>query len=352
MEDTLCNISAFRYHRLPPQVIGFLPPFPDAESDKRRAAFKKHPLIQEVVGTPAHLLFDTRASRSNSSFVCAHLAKHEAPFGSTIDTPLGIKVSSPLYCLLQLAQTLPDIQLLMAMYEFCGSFTVFRPSPLIEEVLAQCEGSLGLESMGWRRVHGSDGKPTGLWSRPPLITVDELKNYAGQIKGLRGCVRFQWAANRVAGITASPFEAQLSILLSLPRSMGGEGMGGFENNARIALSNDARKIAGRTCCYADLLFEKTGSKSPLIIECQGKVAHGGYENLISDSDRATALKQMGFDVMLLTYAQISNRARFDIVRRLVARETGTDYREKNAKELVAEYELRRNLFIDWATLGS
>lgn len=351
MVDILCDISAFRYHRLPPQVIGMLPPFLNVDSVGRRAGFMSHPLIQEIVKTPVHLLFNTRASRSKNSLVRAHLAKHEAPFGSVIDTPLGIRVASPLYCLLQMAQTLPETQLLMAMYELCGSFAVFRPSPFIEDVLTQSGGAANLGRFAWRRVQGANGDLTSLWSRPPLVAVEELQDYAKRVKGLRGCVRFQKAADLVTGITASPFEAQLSILLSLPRRLGGEGMGTFENNARISLSADARKISGKTCCYADLLFEKTGSKRPLIVECQGKVAHESYGSMISDSDRATALKQMGLEVVFMTYAQIVDRARFDVVRRLIARELGIYYREKNAKELAAEDDLRRNLFIDWATIG-
>ena len=350
MENTLCNISAFRYHRIPPQVIGLLPPMPDVEVDKRRLLFAKHPLIQEVVGTPTHLLFETRASRSRASFVRPHLADHEAPFGAIVDTPLGIRVSSPLYCLLQMAQTLNDVQLLMAMYELCGSFTVFRPSAYVEELLTEGGGRLDGE-FAWRRVRSSNGALTDLWSRSPLIALDELRRFADQAQGLRGSVHFRRAAELVTGVAASPFEAQLSILLALPRRMGGEGLGGFENNARIVLSKDAKRISGLTCCYADLLFEKTGNKRPLIIECQGKMAHDSYGSAISDSDRATALMQMDFNVMLLTYQQIANRGQFNIVRKLIAREIGTRLREKNAAELVAEQELRRNLFIDWATIG-
>lgn len=352
MEDILCNISAFRYHRIPPQVIALLPLMPTIETDRRRLEFGKHPLVQEIVSMPVHLLSKTRSGRSSSALVKAHLAKHDAPFGSLIDTPLGIKVSSPLYCLFQLAQTLPEAQLVMAMYEFCGSFTIFRPSPYVEKVLQYAEKECPHIGLDWRRVKGANGRPTDLWSRPPLITIAELQNFAAQLKGVRGYIPFQQATKRVTGVTASPFEAQLSILLSTPRRLGGCGMDRFENNARISLSASARKIAGRTCCYADLLFEKTGDKQPLIIECQGKMVHDNYESAISDSDRATALKQMGYNVMLLTYSQIASARQFAIIHKLIARETGTFYRKKDARELAAETELRRNLFIDWETLGT
>lgn len=351
MEDTLCNISAFRYHRVPPHVLGLLPPVPSIEVDRRRLAFMAHPLIQEITKTPVHLLSKTRAGRSSASAVKAHLATHDAPFGSIIETPLEIRVSSPLYCLFQLAQTLSEVHLLMAMYEFCGSFTIYRPGPWVTQALAQASPGSLAPSQGWRCVTKPDGTPTDLWSRPPLITIEELQGFAKALEGARGSARFARAAKLVTGITASPFEAQLSILLSLPRRKGGEGISCFENNARISLSGSARKIAGQSCCYADLLFEKTGNKQPLVVECQGKVVHDSYASAISDSDRTTALKQMGYNVIPLTYSQIANARQFDVVRKLIAREAGVYLREKSEKEQAAEHELRRNLFIDWETLG-
>ena len=104
-------------------------------------------------------------------------------------------------------------------------------------------------------------------------------------------------------------------------------------------------------CFADLLFDVPNGASPLIVECQGKVVHDDYDSAISDSDRTTALQQMGFTVMPLTYRQISDRANFDTVRRMVARQIGVTYRSKNSKEIRCEIDLRRNIFIDWTTLG-
>ena len=141
------------------------------------------------------------------------------------------------------------------------------------------------------------------------------------------------------------------MLFSTQRCKGGEGFSGFVNNERIPLSTSARRIYGKSTCYADLLFDVPNGASPLIVECQGKVVHDDYDSAISDSDRTTALQQMGFTVMPLTYRQISDRANFDTVRRMVARQIGVAYRSKNTKEIRCEIDLRRNIFIDWTTLG-
>lgn len=72
---------------------------------------------------------------------------------------------------------------------------------------------------------------------------------------------------------------------------------------------------------------------------------------MSDSDRTTALQQMGFNVMLLTYQQIADEKNFEIVKRMLFEEIGLEYREKTERQLDAQRSLRRELFIDWNTLG-
>lgn len=155
----------------------------------------------------------------------------------------------------------------------------------------------------------------------------------------------------MTGVVASPFEAQLSLLLATPRAAGGEGLRSFSNNARIVLSGKAARLAGRYNCYADFLFEETGDKKPLVVECQGRLVHSGADAAMSDSDRATALQQMGFNVMLLTYQQIADEKNFEIVKRMLFEEIGLEYREKTERQLDAQRSLRRELFIDWNTLG-
>lgn len=351
MEDILYGISAFRYHRTPSQVRALLPCIPQKESDKRREAFKKHPLVCEITGLPAHLMVRSRSEMTGARSVKSHLMTGSLPFGSVKETEFGLSVSSPLLTLLQLAQSVSEIHLVMAMYEMCGSFAVFKPSAAIEEMLAQ-EGSVFQLADSWRRVCSQNGRPSDLWQRPPLVSIEELNNFAYEVKERRKGAKFLEAAKLVTGITASPFEAQLSILLSFPRRKGGEEIRCFENNKRIALSRKASLISGKNSCYADLLFEERVHGRPVIVECQGAIAHGSEKSLMSDSDRTMALQEMGYDVLPLTYGQIVNPRNFDIFRRLLFKRLGLRYRDKTPEALMQEHELRRNLFIDWSTLGT
>lgn len=299
-----------------------------------------------------HLLVRDRKLRRSKPNICTHLATGELPFGSIEESPLDVEVTSPLFTLYQLSLGLHPVHALMAMYEFCGSFTVFRPAPALEPYVEQArEASFDLRSP-WKCVKDNAGRLTDLWRRPPLVEVGELQRFAGSLDDRRGGKRFKRLASLVTGETASPFEAQLSILLALPRRHGGEGLcGQFSNNERIALTSRASRLAGRRACYADVLFGEPEGGRPLVVECQGKMVHGRAEALMSDSDRTVALQQMGYNVLPLTYGQIANANNFDTVRRHIFKELGLRYRDRSPLQRDAEFELRRNLFIDWGTLG-
>ena len=250
MEDILCDISAFRFHRTPPQVLMLCPPYPDRATDNNRAGFRSHILTHEILGTPVHLLATDRKRRLNNVSTVSHLVTNELPFGCIQQTDLGISTASPLYSLFNLASHVDENHLVMAMYEFCGTFSIFRPSPVAEALLDSINSSELLpRSFGWRRVKSSSGRKTDLWRREPLIELGELGQFADAMKSERGGRRFARAAKRVTGVTASPFEVQASMLFSTQRCKGGEGFSGFVNNERIPLSTSARRIYGKsTCC--------------------------------------------------------------------------------------------------------
>lgn len=187
MEDILCDISAFRFHRTPPQVLMLCPPYPDRATDNNRAGFRNHILTHEILGIPVHLLATDRKRRLNNVSTVSHLVTNELPFGCIQQTDLGISTASPLYSLFNLASHVDENHLVMAMYEFCGTFSIFRPSPVVEALLDSIDSSELLpRSFGWRRVKSSSGRKTDLWRREPLIELGELGQFADAMKSERG----------------------------------------------------------------------------------------------------------------------------------------------------------------------
>ena len=238
----------------------------------------------------------------------------------------------------------------MACYEMCSSFAVFEPC---ERAQQQLDEAISLKlippNCGWERVKDTKGTGTNLWKHTPLITAADIAAFSKQAAGLRGVKQLRWAAERMTGQTASPFEVQTSMLVSLPRDEGGLGID-IANNARIPLSEAARSLYDKTCCYADVLIESVTDSMGVILECQGRSAHDSEAASLSDAERTTALTSMGYDVIQITYEQIKDKKSFDNLAELIHKKAGLPYIQKTKQERAAEDTLRQELLVDWDNL--
>ena len=353
MEDVICDISAFNYYRVPPQVLGLYPVLPAAVDDPNHNKKLLSPLATDILRLPIHRLIDDRQKRTGARRYRSHLFGGELPFGSVRQTPHDFSIASPALTLFTLSRRVSRYTLLKAMYEMCGSFSIYTPPQHIASLLTKDNERKASEAMGsapWEQVSAHDGKPTNLWKRAPLVMPDELVSYAESLRPVNGYRNFLECARLVSGITASPFEAQLSLLLSLPRKFGGYGISCFENNQKIRLTKAARLLSGKRTCYADLLFEQGDMDKQLILEAQGATVHNNDRSALLDADRATGLQSMGYNVVMVTYEQLRDEQRFDALADLVLKELGMKRPSWNGKQLKARSELRRHILGSWDEL--
>ena len=350
MDLTLCGQTAFNYHRIPPQILGLHPAISLGNMDRRCCGLRSHAVVKDLLHAPLHRLVFTRAQSGSRSLFKSHLLTQEPPPGSFRQTEHGFDVTSPEFTLLNLAAKVSRNQLLMACYEMCGSFAVFKPC---ERTQQQLDESISLKlippNCGWERVNDTKGNDTNLWKRQPLLSAADIAAFAKQAAGLRGVKQLRWAAEHMAGQTASPFEVQTSMLVSLPRDEGGLGIG-ITNNARIPLSEAARSLYDKTCCYADILIESVTDSMGVILECQGRSAHDSEAASLSDAERTTALTSMGYDVIQITYGQIKDKRSFGNLAELIHKKAGLPYTPKIKQECDAEDALRQELLVDWDDL--
>ena len=122
MDRILTGMSAFRYHRIPPQVLALYPPLPEAFEDPRHNKIAQSPIVEDLLGTPVHRLMPSGYKATASKLYRTHVVSRELPFGSVVDTEHGFQVASPALALLTLAGELGRGQLLMAAYELCGTY--------------------------------------------------------------------------------------------------------------------------------------------------------------------------------------------------------------------------------------
>ena len=347
---TLCGMTALRYYRTPPRYLGICPPLPHEPSGSKYPELHAAPLATEVLKLPLHVLTDTQANRSQTAAFRHHVLNCELSFGSKRDTLHGFKVTSPELTLFTLSRMLTFNQLVMVAYEMCGRFTFFKPTPALDAELT----GRGLAEIadGWSCVRDAKGKPTSQWMRPPLVTVSELKAFSSQIQGMRGAKLLSRAVDCVSGVCASPFEAQVSMLLWMPPALGGWGYRNFENNYPIRYSGEAQVLTGKTRAEVDLRVLSPNGMREKMIECQGRSIHDREGAGTKDALRATALQSMGYNVTLVTYDQIENIEKFEVLRQMLTDGLGIEWAKKTPRQIAIENKLRSEIFCDWLTFAN
>lgn len=279
------------------------------------------------------------------------------------------------------------IDLVLAMYELCGWFSVFEPTPAVEMQLKIAlkenrnsstqnlfELGEGEDEIPWKRVYArttvkvpanegqtnnrEDGrevtklKGTSLWMRKPLIELSDLHRFAEKVKSQMWGKQFYDAAQQVIGIAASPLEVAGVLLLSRSRRLGGSGFRYVYLNDLTPLSEEAQSIAGQKVCYGDIVIVNPILMKAAIIEIQGEVIHGSGAVLDQDAERMTALQSMGFDVFLVTHDMLNDKKQLDAIVKSVCSRLGIRYKAKSEAMKRAETQLRANVLCNWLELGN
>ena len=380
---TICDITAFDYWRTPPAIQwlfagdeadpALLKTFGENTVLEAREAMAAFPLCQTMLrpnpstrnlGAAAKILktavpllatnhygpidiaANRRAEYHSSSIIRSRFSAGDLPFGSAIPISDYVSITSPAFTLLQLAGRSNLARTIMLATELCGSFAIYQMPDPIKRVLQTFAHQRTFPKIGgWEPFIDESGKLTNLWARPPLTTPQELLRMASEAAPKRGCENLRLAANLVVPRAASPFEARTGMLLGLSRRRGGEGHSGFSFNKSISLSRSAQALARRGHCICDLYWEEG-----VDVECQSALVHDKASSFLSDSDRTTALKHMGIDVLPITYGQIQSETRFAAFSATLAAIRGTRHRPKTQRQIAATQALRAEVFRDWSTI--
>lgn len=384
MDEIVCANTAFRYWRCPPQVRDLYPRLPNSEDDWR--ALARAPFVTDVLKTPVIAVASPGCCNHHSGLRSTICWAGASDPGTTIDTHLGFSITNPLNTLFTMTRFLPQSDLVLAMYEFCGWFSVFQPSPTAEiqlELAAkdnQLHNTQELfeleedeDEAPWKRVNarvtvkstGNGGqtnaqygskevtklKGTSLWMRKPLIELNDLHQFANKVKNQMWGKQFYDASQQVVGIAASPLEVAGVLLLGHSRRQGGAGFKDVYLNDLTPLSAAAQSIAGQKVCYGDIVIVNPILMKAVIIEIQGEVIHGSGAVLNHDAERMTALQSMRFDVFLVTHDMLNDSKQLDAIVRSVCDRLGIRYKAKTEAMKRAETRLRANVLCNWLEIG-
>ena len=383
MDEIVCANTAFRYWRCPPQVRNLYPRLPSSDDGWR--ALSQAPFVTDVLKTPI-IAVASPGCNHHSGLRSTIRWEGASDAGTTIDTNLGFSVTNPLNTLFTMTRFVSQIDLVLAMYELCGWFSVFEPAPAAEMQLKMAveenrnsstqnlfELGEGEDEVPWKRVYAratvkdpendsqtskrEDGrevtklKGTSLWMRKPLIELSDLHRFADKVKSQMWGKQFYDAAQQVIGIAASPLEVAGVLLLSRSRRLGGAGFRYVYLNDLTPLSMAAQSIAGQKVCYGDIMIVNPILMKAVIIEIQGEVIHGSGAVLDHDAERMTALQSMGFDVFLVTHDMLNDSKQLDTIVRSVCDRLGIRYKAKTEAMKSAETRLRANVLCNWLEIG-
>lgn len=316
-----CGPTAFQYYRIPPQILGLYPTILPPDHDHRLVHYSKQPVFKDLLGTPVWRFVSERKQRANGKLFCSRLLTQEPPPGSFRQTEHGFDVTSPEFTLLNLATQVSRNQLLMACYEMCSSFAVFTPCKRAQRQLDEAI-SLKLipSNCGWERVVDTKGNDTNLWKRAPLLSAGRSPRSSRRPQACVASSNSAGPPNAWQGRPSRPSKSRRPCSSRFPatRAAGID----ITNNVRIPLSEAARSLYDKTCCYADILIQSSTDSMGVILECQGRSAHDSEAASLSDAERTTALTSMGYDVIQITFGQIKDKKSFDHIAELIHKRPG------------------------------
>ncbi len=254
---------------------------------------------------PLDLLFFSWETRMQSAEVRPHVTSTIWPAGPILQLTPEVGIVSPELCFTLLANEISQPALAWAGMELCGTYAIVGPERKLVE-------------------------------RHPLTTAAALQEYVEK-RYPRGAGDVHEAAKYVLDGAASPMEAKLALLLTLPTAKGGYGLPAPILNAPIHVGQTARALYPHDC-RADLYWPSI----LLDVEYDGEEAHTGNMHA-KDVARSAALKAEGVEVVAISTAQLYDKDAFAQLAKLIGARLGKRVRVRIRDFSERQDALRREL---------
>ena len=256
---------------------------------------------------PLDLLFSNETTRMRNSAVRAHATLAELPAGALLQVSEHVSVVCPELCYLQLAGLLSPDQLVLAGFELCGTYAqVGEERALAERTQA-------------------------------LTSVAAIRAFAAQMPRMKTAAALE-ALDLVIDGAASPMEAKVAMLLTLPASRGGYGLPQAQLNPELPLPPDARQLYACATVRPDLYWPA----ARFGVEYDGDV-HEGDGTHATDVARSGALRLMDVDELTLSKAQAYDAQAFHALAGTAAKRIGYRLRIRREDFPVRVTRLREEL---------
>ena len=261
--------------------------------------------------TPLHLLVPSKQHRGSSPKVSAHVLSQTLPEGSFIEGNEYVSISSPEFLFLQMARELSLSELVALGMELCGTYRL-----ACEEYPTRFDCMV-------------------------LTNRMKLALYIRRADGLPGVKRARLALQHIAEESASPMETVVYLLLCLPRRLGGYAFPQPILNSEIKFTASGKKFTVRRSSYPDLCWQS----KKVDLEYQGG-EHEKADRRAEDIMRRKALERMGYIVLELSYAEVTNIDLFHANVRKLAKLLGIRLRSSGEGNFREREKALRSILLD------
>lgn len=353
----LCDISAWQYWRTPPVLRDELIPEELAcapvdagglglsrkqlrvRANAREAERLVKPrLLGDLKGLtpPIHVMVAKSSNHVNNSLIICHnlpawlKREHTAALGN------GLSVLTPASALFIHKTKHRIASTAKAMCEACGTYALHKTTSRSDLVLTrlletntlsaadspyQARIREFLDARGkrvpftdshghgipWQLSFTNTGRPTDLWQRAPLTSVEELYVLASEIGVQRGTAVGLKAMRFAEDGCASPIETQAFLLLCSNARQGGLQVKRPKINMRIDHDSRAQRLAKTAYSIGDFVWPDERA----ILEVNGEAYHTDRQGFKTASGRTAALQSMGYRVFEINYEQLADFERFN-----------------------------------------
>lgn len=314
---SLALIRAYRASCADPSLPVFTPYIPDALPWPKLPAGRidAEPATEEAIGSLYGSISDKTASllatvprlsllvesadkrrRATGPVEGSAVEGHELPKGSLCTVAPGLVACTPAFALARLAQRYSLGAWLMEAMELCG-------------------------------VYARTDDPSGMPARTaPVASERALSSFFDKVEEVRGISKARRWAPFVLDGAASPSEAQIAALFSLPVRHGGYGLPRPLVNHPLSSLDGRRR--DRNCEGARRVPDFSWPDRHVTLEYDSDLAHTG-DALYRDARRRNEIESGGFTVVTLTRPQLHSPSECDLVARQLSSHLGYTQRRRD-----------------------
>lgn len=275
-----------------------------------KEALDAMPLETKEGGIPHVLVPDTKM-RQPTDCLRFHLWRPKTHQPCFFQYRNGVFVSTPEALFIQLSRKGRAVDLLKLSFELCGTYAM------------------------------DERNDAGFRNRPALTSVERLRDFALSI-GLGDKSRAVKILRFARDGSASPMETKLALMLGLPPSKGGYGLGMPQMNHEVRAPKQLNKRLSHTVYHCDLFWPE----SRVALEYDSSTFHANAQALTSDSKRKNDLEAMGITVFTVTSKQVVTPKEMDRLSQKLAGAMKKRLRPRCKDPEIRKLELRRLLFME------